>query len=559
MTDTRKGIEYMGTFLQGKLTDGILAECYEKVIHTLVDTIDTNEHVRSYMGKYDENIYYFAEPEFSGKYLDLCSKIYGRYKDQKALANATKVVESILENMDQDGYIGCYIKEQEFKAFSVWNQMFTVMGLLSYYRVTGYEESIKASEKCVCYIMDHFVEKGVDIFDCLNNGTQHSCILFVLSDLYQITGKEKYKDYMLYIIERFKNSDLNFLEFNDIFELRSQKGIEILIILIAILKYAELFDDKKAIESVKKYWQQVHDTQIRNTGNATMNEVWTKNGNTAAMLGKDQKPNETCVAVGWIEISLYLFKLTREAKYLNVIDKTIYNHILASISESGDDFAYYQPNYGSKERATYTEQYKCCRYRGFTLFTYMPEMLCYEDDEYIIPLLYTNAEIFSNGVKIVEKTGYPFGNDLEFTIDSDKLINKKLKLRLPEGYELTEFIVNGAAVLPDAEGGYVVFNLNEGQHYDVRLCFKAKIIVEKGTIDQKEVAAISYGQVLLAIKDENGDICISKDNIAIEQLDNSDLAYIRFGGKGIKNGAKINIEFTDYASADGYRVWIPLL
>lgn len=65
----------MGTFLEGKLTEGILSDYYEKVIYALVHKVDLKAHVRSFMGKYDENICNFAEPEFSGKYLDLCCKI----------------------------------------------------------------------------------------------------------------------------------------------------------------------------------------------------------------------------------------------------------------------------------------------------------------------------------------------------------------------------------------------------------------------------------------------------------------------------------------------------
>lgn len=547
----------MSEFLQGKLTDGILAEDYRKVIHTLVHTINPEDHVRSFMGKYDENICNFAEPEFSGKYLDLCCKIYERYQDEKALENAQKVVNSILEYMDQDGYIGCLIKGHEFHAFGVWNQMFTIMGLLSFYRATGREEALEAGERCASYIMDHFIDKGVDIFDCLNDGTEHSSILWVLSDLYQLTGKEKYKKYMLYIIDRFRNSDLNFLDFEDIFELRSQKGIEIMIILMGILKYAELCDDRQAVKSVEKYWQQVRDTQIRNTGNGTINEFWSRNGNSAAMLGKEQKPNETCVAVGWIELSLHLFKITKEAKYLNVIDKTLYNHILASISENGDDFAYYQPNYGEKVRTTGRGLYKCCRYRGFTLFTCMPQMLCCADEKAIIPILYTNAEFETDGMKIIEKTDYPFDKEVKFCISSEKIMDKQLKLRVPEHYLVKELAVNDCLISLEITDGYVVINLTGMKNCEVKMDLEPEFVIETGVIDEKNVMALSFGQVLLALKDENGEISVSKDQMKLERVENPENAYLEFHGIGMKEGCETKIEFTDYASADGYRVWIP--
>ena len=168
-------------------------------------------------------------------------------------------------------------------------------------------------------------------------------MLLPLCQLYDITKDEKCKKYILFIVERIKDSDLNFFDFENILTLRSRKGIENFVILLGILRYAALFGDEAAVTSVEKYWTQVRDTQIRNTGNGTVHELWSENGNGCMLLGAEDKPNENCVAVGWMELSLALFYIKCDVKYLNAIDKTLYNHLLASISPDGSDFAYYQP------------------------------------------------------------------------------------------------------------------------------------------------------------------------------------------------------------------------
>ncbi len=532
-----------------KLSGGILGKYYDKVKNTLLFKIDYKEHAETYNQEQGE---WNAEPEFSGKYIDICVKIYEEHGETAALDHATAVVESILENMRDDGYI-CKLKEgSEFINFGVWNQMFTLLGMLSYYRVTDDKKVLDACEKCIAYIMNHFVKKGYDILDCINNGTQHGCILFVLSDVYRYTKDEKYIRYMNYIISRFKNSDLNFLNFDNILDLRSKKGIEILIILLGILKYAEITGDNDAVKSVEKYWQQVKDTQIRNTGNGTLNEVWTENALAPAMLDGGQKPNETCVAVGWMELSLYLFKMTKKVQYLNALDRTLYNHILASISENGDDFAYYQPNFGRKVRTTGEGLYKCCRYRGFTLFTYMSDMLFWEDDSNIIPMLYTDCEYCSDGIKISEKTAYPFNGDLKFTIDSYK--KKLLKLRVPTGYQLKSLKMNGTDKAYSRDEGYVIYELLPGEHYEIQLSLEPLINIETGNINGKRVGAISYGQVLLALSNKTPDVIIDVDNLAMLR-EESDNAYLTFKCNAKENGKNTQAVFTDYASADGYRVW----
>ncbi len=536
--------------IKTKFDGGVLGKCYEKVINALLNIVDVNQHVDTYIGEKHE---WCAEPEFTGKYVDLCVKIYERHGDKKALEHAKMVVDSIIKNMHPDGYTGTLEKGNEFINFSVWNQAFTVFGMLSYYRVTKDENVLAACERCVTFVMDHFLKDSNDILDCTNNGTQHPSILFVLSDMYRFTGNEIYMKYINHILDRFRNSDLNFLEFDSILNLRSRKGIEIFVILLGILKYAELTNDTDAIESVKKYWQEINDTQIRNTGNGTIEEVWCENANAPAQLSGEQKPNETCVAVGWIELSLCLFKITKDVRYINAIDKTLYNHILASIAENGDDFAYYQPNYGKKIRTTEAARYKCCRYRGFTLFTYMPDMLFSEDEDTLIPMIYTDCEYESDSVKIIEKTKYPFEGDISFSIDVTK--NRLLKLRIPAGYNVSYLKINTENEQIFNKEGYINITLESGKHYEISLCLVPKITVEKGIIDGQNVAAVNYGQILLALYDEDNDILVNVDELKLTQLKDSKKGYIVFSGKGIKNKKEADVIFTDYASADDYKVW----
>lgn len=536
-----------------KLLPGILGDYYEKVKNSLLYDVDVKQHIDTYIGEHHE---WYAEPEFSGKYIDICIKLYEETKNEIALKHAKQVVESVLNNIREDGYIGMLKKGNEFLNFGVWNQTFTIFGMLSYYRITKDDKVLKACEKSVHYIMNHFINDGNDILDCINNGTNHSSILLVLSDLYYYTKNHLYIDYSEFILNRFKNSDLNLLDFDSILNLRSQKGIEITVILLGLLKYAELTGNKSIISSVEKYWQEVYDTQIRNTGNGTLFELWTKNGNAPAMINEEKKPNETCVAVGWLELSSALFKIKKQTKYANAIDRTLYNHILASISPNGDDFAYYQPNFGNKIRATKEGMYKCCRYRGFTLFTYMPDMLFFEDDKDIMSVIYTNCEYHSDSVKITEKTGFPF--DCNFTFEIDSYSDKHLKLRLPNGYDIKSFNINNDAeyVVNDE---YIECFLNTDRHYEINMALEPKITVETGIIDENKVAAVSYGQILLALVGDCNDVITDVESLVSANDSTDENHLIKFEGKAIKNGKPTTVTLVDYSSADDYRVWFNII
>ena len=119
---------------KAELTGGFLKEGWDRIYDNLVNRVDPHAHAASYAAVQDSE--WYAEPEFSGKYLDLCVQIYKRTGNLKALKNARVVVDSILEHQRGDGYLGPYRAGLETAGFGVWNQTFTLLGMLSYYRAT---------------------------------------------------------------------------------------------------------------------------------------------------------------------------------------------------------------------------------------------------------------------------------------------------------------------------------------------------------------------------------------------------------------------------------------
>src|SRR5699024_10651095 len=67
-----------------------------------------------------------------------------------------------------------------------------------------------------------------------------------------------------------------------------------------------------------------------------------------AFTGKYDLPNdtmycETCASIALINFALELFKLNPKTEYLEVIEKALYNTIIASISTDGKHFFYVNP------------------------------------------------------------------------------------------------------------------------------------------------------------------------------------------------------------------------
>ncbi len=492
----------MGTV---KLTSGRLAEMFETATRAFIDKIDANYHASVYVGEHQP---YFAESEFAGKYLDTCVTLaryfgaVGRKADSEtALTHARLVAESIIANQREDGYIGGLAEGMELHGFSVWNQGFTMLGLLAYYELTGDRRALECSERICEYNASRFMG-GADICAGGNNGSQHLSFLLPLVRLARLSEKPVCRDFVRHIVNAIRASDNNFFEFESILDLRSKKGIENFVILIGILEYGEEFGDESALPACVRYWDELAATQIRENGNGTYREVWTEGGNAPRMLCFDMRPDENCVAVGWIELSLALYWRLGEAKYLDAVEVALYNHLLGALDASGCDFAYYQPNYGRRITHTDESMYKCCRYRGYSAVSHLPDMLFRRTYDALELMVYAGAEYEDETVRIVERGGYPYGGDVRLALELRGEQRLKLKLRIPPYARSYALMLDGVRLDCAAKEGFVELDLSgEGSH-ELSLELALELEWKYVTIDGVKRVGARYGCLLLAFEEE---------------------------------------------------------
>ena len=478
------------------LDGGILADCFRKTRRNFYDVIDAEVHKQVYYG---EHHLMYAEPEFTGKYLDICAHYYEMEKDERALEKAFTVIDGIEANIRADGHITAYPAGNEVKTFGIWNHFFTLYGLSRVAEVSGDKRAMELSIRAADFIANLFLQDNPpELFSELNNGSEHIACLYSMARMYKMTGKKLYLDFILHVISYCEKTDMNLITFDDILKLRSRKGIEMLVVYLGILTYGMITSDQSAIDAARRYWLGIRDTQIRNTGNGTICEIWTEGGNAHRFMPTEEKPNETCVAVGWSELSLMLLFHSPRAEYCDELEKTVYNHMIGSFDKSGEDFAYYQGNYGRKIFRKPDGIYQCCRYRGYTLFSYLPSFMFYDDGASVIPVLYAEASYEKDGFALKEITDYPKAGAVRFEIKNNRG-ECKLLLRVPkwcESYTLTQ---NGKALsLDKEENGFLAVTVPMGDS-TVELDLSMKVVGERVTIDEKSYLTYHYGPLLLTL------------------------------------------------------------
>lgn len=578
-----------------QLTGGIVGHRDKLNTENLMRKIDPHMFATIFESEHES---WFAEPEFAGQYVDALVQHYRRHRDDDFLARAKIVIDSILANQREDGYLGTYRAGLEFdETFSVWNQAFVIKGMVSYYEVTGEQVVLDAAQKCADFIAGYYLAPGApDMLRSVNQSIQHTTILHQVVRLYRMTKKQLYLDFAEFIIRRWEETTIKFVSaplewLTPLLEMGALKAIESFVCYQGIVELYEATGTERYLAAAERYWELIRRNQINIIGCGSITELWVIGGNRPANTPIDVHPNETCVAWGWARLSMMLWRLTGKPRYVDAIEQTLYNHILGAQAADGSDFSYYQGLVGRKVHVKSPGQYSCCRYRGLHYLAYTPDFVVANDESRLFVNLYTpaRARLFDGAVIVEITTDYPRSGKVRIDLQTTAARRFALNLRVPgwcDGYTLR---VDGESVdsrpraelagvagqTPDLAAGYHVVDRewSAGAH-TVELALELTVRLQRANVDHRDSVGITYGPLTLAIDSTNGTpihstrVSPDGDSLALEPIDTGAAEYlpiVRFHAPGAIDGEPGQITLVDYASAgsahpneDEFKVWLPV-
>lgn len=249
--------------------------------------------------------------------------------------------------------------------------------------------------------------------------------------------------------------------------------------------------------------------------------------------------NETCAAIGNVYWNQRLFQLTGDSKYYDIIERSLYNGLIAGISISGNKFFYPNPlesdgkykfNHGSCTRSPWFDC-SCC---PTNLIRFIPSIhgLIYstqKDTLFVNLFISNNAETEINGkkIKVSQKTDYPWNGNIKLKVTPENKSNFTVKIRIPGWaqnqvlpgnlYEYTDnnngsitLSVNGEKKIADVDKGYIEINKewspNDNIEVDIPMNVRMVTTNEKVASNLGKVA-FERGPVVYCIEDaDNNDI-----------------------------------------------------
>jgi DUF1680 family protein len=154
-----------------------------------------------------------------------------------------------------------------------------------------------------------------------------------------------------------------------------------------------------------------------------------------------QLPNETayaetCAAIGLDLWNYRMFLATGESRFLDVMERAMYNGILSGVSYEGDTFFYTNPleSAGGAERQAYYSV-ACCPGNIARLLAQLPEFIYAQQDDVIYVNLFVGSsadiELPGGNVRIQQTTRYPWDGNVEIEIDPAQELEFELRIRVP--------------------------------------------------------------------------------------------------------------------------------
>lgn len=292
--------------------------------------------------------------EYPGKYLHAASRVWLYSKNAALKAQMDRIVDVLISTQLATGYLGTYTPDQYWTAWDVWAHKYDLLGLLSYYEATGYAPALEASRRVGNLLLRTF-GTGSDQLNIIETsdhvGMASTSVLEPMTDLYRFTGEPKYLDFCTYIVAAYDTekgpkivSTLNTVGKVD--KTANAKAYEMMSNLVGIVKLYQLTGAPALLTAAETAWQDIATHKLYITGTASAHELFQPDG----MLPGENKDSmgEGCVTTTWLQFSQVLYALTGQPKYVDEIEKSIYNHLFAAENPQTGCVSYYTALTGKK-------------------------------------------------------------------------------------------------------------------------------------------------------------------------------------------------------------------
>jgi DUF1680 family protein len=332
---------------------------------------------------------------------------------------------------------------------------------VAHYHATGKKNLLTIAIKAADRVCADFGPGKLQIYP------GHQIIELAMAKLYQVTGDKKYLDAGKFFLDvRGPGGDEYNQAHKKVVDQHEAVGhaVRATYMYAGMADIAALTQDPSYIKAIDDIWEDVVSKKIYVTGGIGAT------GHGEAFGKPYELPNmsaynETCASIANVYWNYRLFLLHGDAKYFDVLERTLYNAFLSGVSLTGDKFFYPNPleSHGQHARSPW---FACACCPG-NVARFVPSVGGYfyaqKDKSIYVNLFAAGSASFKlpdNTVSLEQKTNYPWDGDLQITVSPEKTGSFEVKVRIP-GWAINKPIPSGLYTFEDTFAGQPEILLND--------------------------------------------------------------------------------------------------
>ena len=381
-----------------------------------------------------------------------------------------------------------------------------VEGAVAHYQATGKRNFLDIAIKyadCVCKAIGN----GPDQKKLVPG---HQIAEMALVRLYLVTGDRKYLDQAKFFLDArgyTSRKDAYSQAHKPVLEQDEAVGhaVRATYMYAGMADVAAITGDSSYIKAVDRIWENIVGKKIYITGGIGARHAGEAFGDNYELPNLSAY-NETCAAIGNVYVNYRLFLLHGDAKYFDVLERTLYNGLISGVSLDGGSFFY--PNPLASTGGYSRKPWFGCACCPSNICRFIPSLPGYvyavKDDQVYVNLFLSNrAELKVNRKKLVleQETGYPWNGDIRIRVAQGNL-PFTMHLRIPGwvrgavvpsnlyryadsqelGYTVT---VNGEPVAGELQKGYLLIDRKwkKGDVVEVHFDMKPRVVKANGKVE----------------------------------------------------------------------------
>ncbi len=509
--------------------------------------------------------------EYAGKWLDAASLTAASSQDEQIGEYARKFAAAMIAAQGEDGYLGIEVpaKRGLETGWDFWNIKYALAGLLTHYEVFQDQSSLQAALKGADWVINQYgmvSDSNHPIFSSAMEGTVNVNIVDQFARLYRFTGERRFIQFASSVLTNFPP----FIRMRSTPKAPLWHAYNLLGCLCGVVELILADPGREELAWVEKVWEDIVTQHLYPTGSISYNELLAESApnDTPVEAGQPERNHqETCATVEWLLFSALLYQATGKARYIDRMEQTIYNALLAAQSMDGMQWMYYTPL--RYEKRWFSGPTSCCYWSGPRGIARLPGWIYAIDAEGIRINLYESSEatlpVDGHPVVIQQDSLYPDCGKVTVNFQPEAPLGFALRLRIPPGARSVQVALNGNATAVGAGAdGFVSIQRTWAPGDQVLLEFEIPRAVR--TFLNPNYGVTERGPEILAV-DQGDNPSVDIDQIALcEEIDLISNDPVndrrRYSGQVLAGGKSAQVVFTPYADCGGegsrFRTAFPL-